>query len=488
MDKNASYITLGMHTPPLPTEIETEQRILNEYLERHTAFQNKLQVFTTHLKRKDWSSTLVLARETLDLLFDFLVRATWDEPILMLLSLRGLGRTIIRAQPLELVVGCMVRRVLYLLREEMAKVVRQVREETRYTPKRGGDDMESYESSEGREMEEEDEDDQHDDSQQGEGDEDETMTTKASKNLSRKSSSKKSGEYEGGSAIPSLQNILVDGDLESSYFGVSSADGSPSVMTSRPSLESAPSTGSASKKMEEKGLWQDLKRNMTQAVKELQAELDNVHDPIAKQSIEYIHAREVVLVYGNSNGAVSFLRNAGEKIPSFEVYVAETTDVHASHEMATKLSSYGIDTTVITDSAIFALMARVNKVIIGARAVMANGGILSDNGTNMVSTAAKHHSVPVVCVTGLYKLCPLYPFDQDSFNELVSPGSVIPFADVPVGEVELASPAYDYIAPDKVTLIITDSGAHQPSYIYRLLAEFYSPLDKLTEGVPQLDL
>ena len=38
------------------------------------------------------------------------------------------------------------------------------------------------------------------------------------------------------------------------------------------------------------------------------------------------------------------------------------------------LAKSGIDTTVINDSAVFAIMSRVNKVIIGTHTVMANGG------------------------------------------------------------------------------------------------------------------
>jgi translation initiation factor eIF-2B subunit beta len=59
---------------------------------------------------------------------------------------------------------------------------------------------------------------------------------------------------------------------------------------------------------------------------------------------------------------------------------------------------------------------------------------------------------------------------------------------VGASQVDIVSPVYDYVSPEKVALFVTDTGAHQPSYIYRLLAEYYSPLDKLTEGVPQLDI
>lgn len=42
--------------------------------------------------------------------------------------------------------------------------------------------------------------------------------------------------------------------------------------------------------------------------------------------------------------------------------------------MAESLANDKINTTLIPDSAIFAIMSRVNKVIIGTHSVMANGG------------------------------------------------------------------------------------------------------------------
>lgn len=286
------------------------------------------------------------------------------------------------------------------------------------------------------------------------------------------SSQMNNNDDEKRGTIPSLQNILSK-DQEDLDF--SSSSPMPIMLTNG-------TITMASVKTDPK-MWHGLKSTMLEAIDELLVDFENVHDPIAKQSIGYIHAREIVLVYGASRAVFAFLANAHHVVPSFEVFVAETGNGYRGHKMAMDLAKIGIDTTVITDSAIFGLMSRVNKVLIGAKAVMANGGVLSENGTDMVATAAKHHSVPLVCVTGLYKLCPFYPFNQDSFNDLVSPGSTLPFADVPTGDVEIVSPAFDYISPDKVALFVTDSGAHQPSYIYRLLAEYYSPDDDLNEGL-----
>ena len=99
--------------------------------------------------------------------------------------------------------------------------------------------------------------------------------------------------------------------------------------------------------------------------------------------------------------------------------------------MANSLAKDGIDTTVIHDSAAFAIMARVNKVLLPAHAVLANGGLVAPSGSHMLALAAAHNSVLVVCLTGMFKLCPMYPHEgQDTLQELVSPSSIIDYSEM----------------------------------------------------------
>ena len=61
--------------------------------------------------------------------------------------------------------------------------------------------------------------------------------------------------------------------------------------------------------------------------------------------------------------------------------------------------------------------------------VTANGGLIALAGSQMVALAAKHHSTPVVVLTGLFKLSPLYPHNRDSFNIYLSPERCIKYSD-----------------------------------------------------------
>ena len=45
----------------------------------------------------------------------------------------------------------------------------------------------------------------------------------------------------------------------------------------------------------------------------------------------------------------------------------------------------------------------------------------------------------------------------------------------------LGAQVFDYVPPELVSLLVTDIGGHIPSYVYRLLAEYYSREDYTLE-------
>ena len=212
-------------------------------------------------------------------------------------------------------------------------------------------------------------------------------------------------------------------------------------------------------------------------VDEILSDLEDMHKNINEQAVNHIHSGEIILTSGRSRSVELFLKAAAAKKRDFQVIVCEGAPHNAGHDMALALAEAGIDTTVIFDSAVFGVMARVNKVLLPAHAVLANGGLIASSGCNLVALAARHNSVPVVCTTGMFKLCPMFPHEgQDTLNDLVSPSSVIDYAEVnKLGwrDVEFVNPVHDYIKPEYINLYIMDGGSFQPSFIYRLLAEHY---------------
>lgn len=43
--------------------------------------------------------------------------------------------------------------------------------------------------------------------------------------------------------------------------------------------------------------------------------------------------------------------------------------------------------------------------------------------------------------------------------------------------VHVPNPTFDYIPPELISLFVTDTGGYIPSYVYRLLAEYYTRED-----------
>lgn len=224
----------------------------------------------------------------------------------------------------------------------------------------------------------------------------------------------------------------------------------------------------------------NLRPAIIAGIQDLLDELTRVYKDIGPHSLNQIHSSEIILTHGSSKTVSSFLKHAAES-RKFTVIVTESfpNGLEGSYEMAEELSAAGITTIVAPDTAVFGLMSRVNKVIMGTHAVLQNGGLLAASGAKQVALAARVHATPVVIVTGVYKMTPFYPYDHENLIELISPEKVSAFKDVLKNNdsVDILNPYYDYVEPELVALYITNLGAHAPTTLHRVMAENYDNED-----------
>jgi translation initiation factor eIF-2B subunit beta len=219
----------------------------------------------------------------------------------------------------------------------------------------------------------------------------------------------------------------------------------------------------------------NLRSRLLDYLTEYKTELETSTENIATQALEHIHPNEIILTVGKSSTVEKFLKNAAME-RNFQVIVVEAAPHYHGHKMATRLASSKIQTTVIPDSGVFAMMSRVNKVIIGTNSVMADGGLRAPSGVQSVALAAKHYSVPVMVLAHIYKLTPQYvcSHEKETFDMCASPGGVIPYSTGPLlNKINVYNPIFDYVQPELVTLLISHQGGNAPSYVYRLLSELY---------------
>jgi translation initiation factor eIF-2B subunit beta len=208
-----------------------------------------------------------------------------------------------------------------------------------------------------------------------------------------------------------------------------------------------------------------------EGIADLIDELKDIDASIAANAPEHIHANEVVLTFGYSRTVLKFLKRAKEK-RDFQVVVAEGLPSSSGLRMAAELDKLQIRTTIIADSMCYAMMARANKVIISAHALLADGGVMASVGTSILAAAARRHNVPVVVLAGIYKLSPNFPHEPGvTFNEFGDPSEILSFSDEAVVAAERAAPSnqekpmlqvhnplFDYIPPERISLFVTDHG------------------------------
>ncbi|KAF2913421.1 translation initiation factor eIF-2B subunit beta isoform X1 [Oryza sativa Japonica Group] len=395
--------------------------------------------FVLKLKRRKVEGSHAVARQTAELLRSVVSQhrmGSTNQAAALADAVRGVGEQLIAANPIELAVGNIVRRVLHIIKEE--------------------DISSTAVGIEGLSVTAES-DDEYDS-----GNDDHPTLSAAVL----------AAHARNALRAPSLQTLLEDIPVSTALSRSASSAGDSDG-------KSAGDKSSKSRK---------LKHDVIAAIGDLIDEIDTCYDQISEQAVEHIHQNEVILTLGRSRTVKEFLYAAKEKKRSFRVFVAEGAPRYKGHVLAKELVEKGVQTTVITDSAVFAMISRVNMVIVGAHAIMANGGVIAPVGMNMVALAAQRHAVPFVVVAGSHKLCPLYPHNPEVLlNELKSPSDLLDFGEfsscmnfstqdgTPL--LNVVNPTFDYVPPKLVSLFITDTGGHSPSYMYRLIAEYYSADD-----------
>ena len=220
----------------------------------------------------------------------------------------------------------------------------------------------------------------------------------------------------------------------------------------------------------------DIRAEVIEGIGEIIDELGQVDDQIAAYALDHIHSNEIILTHTSSTTVQKFLLKAAAKrkftVIHAESYPNNHESVHrtvsGNHPSTDEevlgfetfqrpLIALGITVILIPDSAVFALMSRVNKVILGTHSVLANGGLVAAAGSRVIARAAKVHQTPVVVLSGVYKLSPVYPFDFEALIEYGDAGKVIDYSEGDlVDKLDVQNPLDDYVPAELIDLYITN--------------------------------
>jgi methylthioribose-1-phosphate isomerase len=195
-------------------------------------------------------------------------------------------------------------------------------------------------------------------------------------------------------------------------------------------------------------------RDADRALAELGAEL------FGDDTRALTHCNTGALATGGIGTACGVLRVAWERGRLAEVWVDETRPLlQGARLTAWELRQAGIPHRVVADSAAGSLMARghVDRVIVGADRIAANGDVANKVGTYPLAVLADRHGVPFYVAAPLSTIDPATPDGASIPIEERDPAEITPGGDA-------FNPAFDVTPAELITAIVTEAGVLEPPY------------------------
>jgi ribose 1,5-bisphosphate isomerase len=180
---------------------------------------------------------------------------------------------------------------------------------------------------------------------------------------------------------------------------------------------------------------------------------------------------DVILTHCNSDCALAIIKTAFKQGKRIKAFVTESRPMRQGLISARELSKAGIPTTLIVDSAVRHFIRDIDKVIVGADSIAANGAVINKIGTSQVALIAHEARVPFFVAAESYKFHPgtlvgqLVEIEEREPSEIVDPRRF--------PRVKIRNPVFDITPPEYVDLIVTERGIIPPSAAYTVIQDLF---------------
>lgn len=218
-----------------------------------------------------------------------------------------------------------------------------------------------------------------------------------------------------------------------------------------------------------KGDVEEVRKIAIKASREFIEKSEKAVEKIGEIGAKRIGDGDTLLTHCNSKAALSVIRHAWNQGKNIKVFATESRPRYQGHITVRELSGLGIPTTLIVDSAVRTFIRKVDKVIVGADSIAANGAVVNKIGTSQIALAAHESRVLFFVAAETYKFHPktligeLVRIEERPPNEVANP------EDFP--GVEIRNPAFDVTPPEYVDLIITEIGVFPPQAAFHIIRE-----------------
>ena len=185
-----------------------------------------------------------------------------------------------------------------------------------------------------------------------------------------------------------------------------------------------------------------------------------------------------IILTSNYSEQVAKILAENKKTKTFKVLVCESAPKLRKKSQVEELKKIKLDITVIEDDDIYSVMKKYTKVkiLLGAKAILVNGGLITYGGAYNICLLAKMFSNPVIIVGGTTKLTPMYSFKHELYNEYLSPdlifGKNMDYQG-DISNIQFNNPSLDYVPPNLISIYATDIGILNPNYLYKNFNDMY---------------
>ena len=219
-------------------------------------------------------------------------------------------------------------------------------------------------------------------------------------------------------------------------------------------------------------LYKDMSTYQKESMSELRIKLGNRASQLAELTLtsrkravghakEFIRDGQIILTHGYSKLVEEILLSAAE-YRRFKVIVTESRPKNFGQHLKSILEKKNIPTKIILDSAIGSTIPDVDYLLVGAEAVLKNGGIINYIGTLSAAMCAKSFKKPCYVAAECMKFLNIFPLSIKDFGFVIQEK---------VDEFD--NPLVDFTPPEYITLLFTDFGNFTPSAVSDELIQFY---------------
>jgi ribose 1,5-bisphosphate isomerase len=208
---------------------------------------------------------------------------------------------------------------------------------------------------------------------------------------------------------------------------------------------------------------QNIKKYAAMACDKLTKDVESMVTKIAIIGAGNISEGDTILTHCHSHHVMAILKEARLQKKNFRVIVTETEPLRQGLVTARELLEAKIPVTYCVDSAIGAVMKKVDKVLVGCDAILADGSIVNKIGTLPMAIVAARFNTPVFVAGESIKFDSKTVAGMPEPIETRSPREISGASEITGAEV--INPAFDVVPADLITALITELGVMKPELL-----------------------